>query len=70
MSVVAKKRSAASSDAVLTADQVAERLHVSRRQVVRWMDERKIKFVQLPQGRRILESELMAWLEQRSISAA
>ena len=69
MSTVIKQQ-LASADPVLTADQVGERLNVSGRQVKRWMDERRIKFVQLPQGRRIRESALNEFLEQRTIDSA
>lgn len=50
---------------LMTVDEVAEQLQVSRRQVMRWLDERRIRFVQLPRGRRVPESALDEFLNSR-----
>ena len=51
----------------LTYDEVAERLSVRPRQVQRWCDERKLGYVELPQGRRILESHLAAFIAANAV---
>jgi excisionase family DNA binding protein len=60
-------RKATDPGAVLTRDQVAERLGVTPRQVKRWIDERRIGFIQLPQGRRITEAQLTEFVNSRAV---
>jgi excisionase family DNA binding protein len=56
-------------DRVLTFAEAAEYLSLSKRQVKRLCDERKIAFIEYPLGRRILESDALAWLAARRVEA-
>jgi excisionase family DNA binding protein len=46
-----KDRAVAEPELLLTQAEVADQLRATPRQVRRWLDERKLAFVMLPQGR-------------------
>ena len=52
-----------------TYEEVAELLSARPRQVQRWTEEGKLGFVRLPQGRRILESQLREFIEANRVEA-
>jgi excisionase family DNA binding protein len=56
------------SDRLLTPAEVAERCNATQRQVRRWLDERRMEFIDLPKGRRVRESALNAWLADRTVA--
>jgi excisionase family DNA binding protein len=56
-------------DELLTPEEVADRLKVPERRVLNMMRDGEIEFIQLRQGRRIRESVLNAWLDERTHEA-
>jgi transcriptional antiterminator len=53
-------------NALYTMGEFAERCKVTERQVRRWIDEgHGLKFIQLPQGRRILGQDAIDFLRER-----
>jgi excisionase family DNA binding protein len=54
----------ADKDPVLTPEQVAERLHISRLTVGNWLRSGKLKGVKVGRLWRVRESELEAFLER------
>jgi excisionase family DNA binding protein len=54
---------------VMTKEQLAELLHVSERTIERWIEERRIPFIRLPQRGsrsvvRLLKSAVIQWLRR------
>ena len=64
------KTSTTTAEPLLTAAEVAERCGVTERQVRRWMANRWLGYVDLPKGRRVSESDLAAFLNNRTVKAA
>jgi excisionase family DNA binding protein len=60
----------AAVDELLTVDQVAEVCGVIPRRVVRWLDEHRIEYVQLPKGRRVRRSALDDFLNAATVPPA
>lgn len=55
-------------DQLLTIKQVAEKLQVSEITVRRWLSERTITAIKLPQGIRFREEWLENWLNNRTMN--
>lgn len=54
---------------LLTIKQVAEKLQVSEITIRRWLANRTISSIKLPQGIRFREEWVEGWLEKRTIKA-
>ncbi len=54
---------------LLTIDDVAKKLKVSKRTIQRWQDKGTITYIKLPQGVRFREEVLESWLEKKTIKA-
>jgi excisionase family DNA binding protein len=52
---------------LLTIDDVAKKLKVSKRTIQRWQDKGTIAYIKLPQGVRFREEVLENWLEKKTI---
>lgn len=59
----------ATGERLLTPAEVADQCRATPRQVRRWLDERRLAFVELPRGRRVPESALHAFLARRTVEA-
>lgn len=56
-------------DEILTKEQLAELLHVSKRTIERWVEEAKIPYIRLPRrgskcNVRFLRSNIFRWLKR------
>jgi excisionase family DNA binding protein len=59
----------ATEDEVLTKEQLAELLHVSKRTIERWVEEMRVPYVRLPErgtkgNIRFLKSTILHWLKK------
>ncbi|OLE51291.1 MAG: hypothetical protein AUG51_24020 [Acidobacteria bacterium 13_1_20CM_3_53_8] len=59
----------ATEDEVLTKEQLAELLHVSKRTIERWIEEMRIPYITLPKrgskcNIRFLKSTIVQWLKK------
>lgn len=64
---VKDKKDPAALDRAMSYEEVAERMSVRPRQVQRWTEEGHLSYVRLPQGRRILESQLQAFIDSNRV---
>lgn len=55
-----------SPDEIYTAEEIAEKLKATPRQVRRWCDEGRLPYVNLPKGRRISGQAMIDFLRGRS----
>ncbi len=59
----------ATEEEILTKEQLAEFLHVSKRTVERWVEEARVPFIRLPKrgakcNVRFLRSNILRWLKR------
>jgi excisionase family DNA binding protein len=54
---------------LLTIDDVAKKLKVSKRTIRRWQDNGTIAYIKLPQGIRFREEVIESWLDKKTIKA-
>ncbi|PYS88765.1 MAG: hypothetical protein DMF64_19680 [Acidobacteria bacterium] len=65
----------ATEDEVLTKEQLAELLHVSKRTIERWVEEMRVPYIGLPKrgtkgNIRFLKSTILQWLKKSERKAS
>jgi len=60
---------------ILTKEQLAELLHVSKRTIERWVEEMRVPFIRLPRrgskcNIRFLKSTILSWLKKSEHKAS